>query len=437
MRENLSKLRLNELAVGADGRNRCLLSAFASGTGRNQPSNAKFIFGPSVWLRGLIKPAPGMALAYVDYEQQEFGVGAALSGDPAMMHAYLSGNDPYLEFAKQAGAVPPDACKEAYREDRERFKQCVLGTQYGMGPETLTSRIGQTPAHARELLRLHRETYRRFWQWSDAALDHMMLHGYLRTRFGWAERPGTNPNPRSLRNFPMQANSAEILRLACMMGIEAGIKICAPVHDAVLIEAPAAGIEDHAQTMQRIMTEASAKVLGGFRLRSDKKIVRYPDRYIGPARHGYVGNGNGITKPAESGESCGMKDSDNIDIESLRIRDGDIPVTRIETLISRQRRERREHRFIKVPLVWKDRLLKAKWRATVLVALHLLELEWRGTEGAPVVLSNLGLEELEISRRQKWRALRELETLKLVTVERIKGKSPRVTLHKIVTHSTA
>jgi hypothetical protein len=31
-----------------------------------------------------------------------------LSGDEAMQAAYLSG-DPYLEFAKQAGAVPPDA----------------------------------------------------------------------------------------------------------------------------------------------------------------------------------------------------------------------------------------------------------------------------------------------------------------------------------------
>ena len=196
-----------------------------------------------------------------------------------MAAAYLGG-DPYLAFAKQAGAVPPDADKDTYKEDRERFKQCVLGTQYCMGPETLALRIKQTPAHARELLRLHRETYRRFWQWSDAALDHVMLHGYLQTVFGWIERPGSSPNARSLRNFPMQTNGAEMLRLACMMGIEAGIKICAPVHDAVLIEAPAGEIEDHARTMQQAMAKASAAVLGGFRLLSDKKIVRYPDRYM-------------------------------------------------------------------------------------------------------------------------------------------------------------
>jgi hypothetical protein len=66
LRHTLSGLRLHDLAVGDDGRNRTILSAFRSGTGRNQPSNARFIFGPSVWLRGLIKPPPGYGVAYVD-----------------------------------------------------------------------------------------------------------------------------------------------------------------------------------------------------------------------------------------------------------------------------------------------------------------------------------------------------------------------------------
>jgi DNA polymerase-1 len=61
LRSALSDLRLNDLAVGHDGRGRTILSAFRSRTGRNQPSNSKFIFGPSVWLRGLIKPSPGQA----------------------------------------------------------------------------------------------------------------------------------------------------------------------------------------------------------------------------------------------------------------------------------------------------------------------------------------------------------------------------------------
>jgi DNA polymerase-1 len=46
LRHALSQLRLNALAVGSDGRNRCLLWTFRAKTSRNQPSNSQFIFGP-------------------------------------------------------------------------------------------------------------------------------------------------------------------------------------------------------------------------------------------------------------------------------------------------------------------------------------------------------------------------------------------------------
>jgi DNA polymerase-1 len=57
LRSALSDLRLNDLAVGHDGHNRTILSAFRSRTGRNQPSNAKFIFGPPSWTIAAICPA--------------------------------------------------------------------------------------------------------------------------------------------------------------------------------------------------------------------------------------------------------------------------------------------------------------------------------------------------------------------------------------------
>jgi len=42
LRSTLSQMRLSDLAVGEDGRNRTLLSAFRARTGRNQPSNTRF-----------------------------------------------------------------------------------------------------------------------------------------------------------------------------------------------------------------------------------------------------------------------------------------------------------------------------------------------------------------------------------------------------------
>ena len=203
LRSALSDLRLNDLAVGNDGRNRTVLSAFRSRSSRNQPSNTRFIFGPSVWLRSLIQPPPGHGIAYCDWSQQEFGIAGALSGDRAMQDAYLSG-DCYLHFAKQAGAVPADATAddEARKPVRELFKQCVLGVQYGMEAQSLAARIGQPQIVARDLLRAHRETYRKFWAWSDAALNYAVLNGTLHTVFGWQIHVDENPKSAQPAQFP-------------------------------------------------------------------------------------------------------------------------------------------------------------------------------------------------------------------------------------------
>jgi DNA polymerase-1 len=278
LRSSLSDLRLNDLAVGRDARNRTILSAFRSRTGRNQPSNSRYIFGPSVWLRGLIRPPPGHGIAYVDWSQQEFGIAAALSGDAAMQEAYQSG-DPYLALAKQASAVPQDATKATHVSTRELFKQCVLAVQYGMEAQSLALRIAQPPIVARDLLRAHRQTYRRFWDWSDAAVDQAMLVGVIHTVFGWPVRVSERSNPRSLRNFPMQANGAEMLRIACCLATESGIEVCAPVHDAVLICAQLDRLQADITAMRRAMAEASRFVLAGFELATDVKVACWPDRY--------------------------------------------------------------------------------------------------------------------------------------------------------------
>ena len=280
LRESLSKMRLSDLPVGRDGRNRTLLSAFRAKTGRNQPSNAKFIFGPSTWLRSLIRPEPGYGLAYIDWSQQEFAIAAALSGDNLMMDAYLSG-DPYMKFAIQAGLAPEGATKQTHKQERNLCKACVLAVQYGMGAQSLSLRINRPEIEARELLNLHSRTYSRYWGWSDGVLDHAMIYGKIWTVFGWELHTSpTSNNPRSMRNFPMQANGAEMLRLACILLTENGITVVAPVHDALLIEAPLDRLDDDIALAQDLMQKAGEMVLNGFPVRSDVKIVRYPDRYM-------------------------------------------------------------------------------------------------------------------------------------------------------------
>jgi hypothetical protein len=279
LRHTLSQMRLQELTVGADARNRYLLSAFRSKTGRNQPSNTRAIFGPSAWLRSLIRPAEGRAVAYVDWSAQELGIAARLSGDTIMQEAYSSG-DPYLFLARRAGAVPADATKKTHPTEREQFKVVSLGVLYGLSAEGLARKLNVPACRGRQMLRMHQETFRRFWAWSDQVEMTGMLTGQLRTVFGWTLRVGMDANPRSLRNFPMQANGAEMLRLACCLTTERGITVCAPIHDALLVEGPIDEIEAVVRRTQEAMREASEIVLEGFALRTDAKVVRWPARYM-------------------------------------------------------------------------------------------------------------------------------------------------------------
>lgn len=278
LRVTLSQMRLSDLTVGSDGRNRCLLSAFAAKTGRNQPSNTRYIFGPAAWMRGLIRPQLGHGLAYIDWSQQEFGIAAALSGDEAMMAAYRSG-DPYLTFGKQTGLLAPDATKETHQPVRDQCKQCILAVQYGMGGDSLAGAMNQPVWKANELLRLHRATYPRYWVWQEEVTAHARLRLQLQTAFGWTLNVTPTTNGRTLANFPMQGNGAEMLRLACCLATERGVAVCAPVHDAILIEAPGDELMEAVAITQRAMEEASEIVLDGFCIRSEAKLIFSPNRY--------------------------------------------------------------------------------------------------------------------------------------------------------------
>ena len=283
------KMRRIKLAVGDDGRNRTVLWPFQSKTSRTQPKASQWIFSPAVWLRSSIKPGPGRAVAYVDYSSMEFLIAAALSDghcgpNNPMLEMYQSG-DPYLSFAKRVNAAPEWATKKTHEELRDRYKVGLLAIQYGIQAENLAMRIGTSSFEAHEMLSQHKELFAQYWQWSDDWVQHALQTGNMQTVFGWECRTGVIEfNERSIRNFPVQANGAEILRVACIMMHRHGIELCAPVHDAVLIEAPIERIEADVALAQECMRRASRIVLnatssGTLELRTDAKIVRYPDRY--------------------------------------------------------------------------------------------------------------------------------------------------------------
>ena len=276
---SLSQLRLNDLAVGTDGRNRCPLWAYGTKTARCAPSTTKYIFGPAKWLRFTVAPPLSLALVHRDLKQQEVRIAAILGGDDALLAACESG-DVYLGIAEQIGLLQGSMCQEERDAVRDLAKIIVLSIQYGAGVSSLAARTGMTRSEAHEILARIRARFHRFYDFLHSVGDHAGLNLEISTCFDWRLRCQSETNPRTIRNFPMQSAGAMMLHAACLLAERRGLEIVAPIHDAFVVQCDAGDVMDVAATFDRVMRDASAVVLRGYELPSDCQIIRPGERYF-------------------------------------------------------------------------------------------------------------------------------------------------------------
>ena len=280
LRQFLGKIHPFDFEVGSDSRARTSLSPFGTKTGRNNPS--KYIFGADRGMRGFIKPGPGQAVAYLDWERQELAVAGYLSGDEALLRlAKLA--DPYIHLGVTYGLVPKGGTKDSHPEERQRCKSVILGAVlYGMGPESIARGLEIPAAWGLAIWQRIRADYRVYWRWAESQANWAAARQPLRTPFGHTLGFGSDKivdlKVGTARNFHTQATSAEAMRIAAILATEAGIAVCGPVHDAFLVEAPIASIEAEVARMKDCMARAIELVLWpGCAVAVDAVITRYPD----------------------------------------------------------------------------------------------------------------------------------------------------------------
>jgi DNA polymerase I len=160
------------------------------------------------------------------------------------------------------------------------MKVLQLGINYGMGIKTLARSLNCHPLIASEIISQHKKTYRRFHTWRNTVVDAATVDRFIQTQFGWTLRLSSDPNPRTLFNFPMQGNGAEMLRLAAMRLCDAGIVPVMLVHDAILLEVNNREQIDHAKA---IMVQAGRDVCRGLEIGVDgdpplENGTRYADK---------------------------------------------------------------------------------------------------------------------------------------------------------------
>jgi DNA polymerase I-like protein with 3'-5' exonuclease and polymerase domains len=159
----------------------------------------------------------------------------------------------------------------------------LLAIQYNIGAVALAGKLGVSEVEAQEMIDQHRALFRIYWAWAADWLNWALNHGLMWTNLDWRCAAGElELKERSIINWPTQSAGGDILRLSCIWADRHGVKLCAPVHDALLIEAPLDEIDHDVALVCDIMRRASRLVLGGYELRTDATIVRYPNHYSDP-----------------------------------------------------------------------------------------------------------------------------------------------------------
>jgi DNA polymerase I len=227
-------------------------------------------------------------------------VQAVLAGDRQGIEDYLSG-DIYLAWGRTLGLIPPHGTKDTHPRERSLLKAVVLGLNYGLGVRGLARNLQIDPAVAGRLMQSFRERYPRMVAYGEETVLRGISTGRLRTRLDWRlqvrdiipskevlegqRKPANQLTPNSLRNWPVQSNAAEILRLAVIEATAKGVAIVGTLHDALFIESPAGEIDTHVRLTRQAMQDASATILhcpatgACYPLRVDHTIIHAPHHY--------------------------------------------------------------------------------------------------------------------------------------------------------------
>jgi hypothetical protein len=277
LRDSLGVILRAKLPIGRDGRNRPKLFPFCTATGRN--AHAQSLYNAHAGMRSFMVFPPDTIAVYLDWRTQEVGIAAAHSNDQRLKNDYNTG-DVYHALALRCGLTQdpdPTRWKNENPAMRQRMKSLQLAINYGMGVPSLARGLDRHPLIASYIIERHRRTYPLYWDWREECVQTAMLSRQMETQFGWPLYLSSSPNKRTLYNFPMQGNGAEMLRLAAWRMCEAGIVPSMLIHDGILIEV---SNEEQIEQAKAIMRAAGRDVCDGFEIGVDvDQILRHGARY--------------------------------------------------------------------------------------------------------------------------------------------------------------
>ncbi|MDX9954994.1 MAG: DNA polymerase I [Anaerolineae bacterium] len=201
----------------------------------------------------------GCVLVGADYSQVELRVMAHVSEDPALIGAFMRGEDVHARTAAAVFGVP---LSEVTYDMRRIAKAVNFGLIYGQGAYGLSSQIGVSVPKAEDFISRYFAQFPSVRAFMDQVQREAARNGYVETllkrrryfpELAPDSRAGVNQRQAAQRmaiNTPIQGTAADIIKLA-MLRLHAALReeglrsrLILQVHDELVVETPEAEVPE-------------------------------------------------------------------------------------------------------------------------------------------------------------------------------------------------
>ncbi len=222
-------------------------------------------------IRRAFIPDPGCLMLSADYSQIELRLMAALSEDPAMVEAFLSGADIHRATAAKIYHLDPADVTDTQRRNA---KTANFGIIYGISAFGLSERLGIPRGEAKELIEGYLATYPGVAAYMEKSIEVARRDGYVTTILGRRRYlPDIHSRSNTVRSYaernainaPLQGSAADIIKVA-MVRIDAEIRrrnlasrMIMQVHDELIFNV----VPDELPMLQEIVVKGMEQAYTG------------------------------------------------------------------------------------------------------------------------------------------------------------------------------
>lgn len=200
----------------------------------------------------ILSPPDGDIYALYDYCQQEPAIAAIFSGADRLFKQYQK-NDLYEFIGYEL---------KHHELSRSDLKRLILPYLYGQRADSYSKQNSINIDLAAQLYRTLDSIFADVNNWLNQCCQQAFRDGIIKS-LDWQMKVPQTINPLTVRNWPIQAAGADIMRRACIYLSQDGFDIRLTNHDSFLIKIRKTDFERENLKIIDVLKKSSAIVLGG------------------------------------------------------------------------------------------------------------------------------------------------------------------------------